>query len=40
VVDLGHNLPGLEDRIARFAADVRPLLVTTMAWSRPSADDQ
>ena len=40
VVDLGHNLPGLEDRIARFAADVRPLLVTTNAWSRPSADDQ
>jgi alkanesulfonate monooxygenase SsuD/methylene tetrahydromethanopterin reductase-like flavin-dependent oxidoreductase (luciferase family) len=40
VVDLGQNLPGLEDRIARFAADVRPLLVTTMGWSRPSADDQ
>jgi alkanesulfonate monooxygenase SsuD/methylene tetrahydromethanopterin reductase-like flavin-dependent oxidoreductase (luciferase family) len=32
VVDLGHNLPGLEDRIARFAADVRPLLIA----SRPA----
>jgi alkanesulfonate monooxygenase SsuD/methylene tetrahydromethanopterin reductase-like flavin-dependent oxidoreductase (luciferase family) len=27
VVDLGHNSPGLEDRIAGFAAEVRPLLV-------------
>ena len=27
VVDLDHNTPGLEDRIAAFAADVRPLLV-------------
>jgi alkanesulfonate monooxygenase SsuD/methylene tetrahydromethanopterin reductase-like flavin-dependent oxidoreductase (luciferase family) len=28
VVDLGHTTPGLEDRIAGFAAEVRPLLVT------------
>ena len=27
VVDLDHNRPGLEDRIAAFAADLRPLLV-------------
>ncbi len=27
VVDLAHNTPGLEDRIAAFAADVRPRLV-------------
>jgi alkanesulfonate monooxygenase SsuD/methylene tetrahydromethanopterin reductase-like flavin-dependent oxidoreductase (luciferase family) len=27
VVNLGHQAPGLEDRIARFAAEVRPLLV-------------
>jgi alkanesulfonate monooxygenase SsuD/methylene tetrahydromethanopterin reductase-like flavin-dependent oxidoreductase (luciferase family) len=27
VVDLDHNAPGLEDRIAAFAADVRPLLL-------------
>jgi alkanesulfonate monooxygenase SsuD/methylene tetrahydromethanopterin reductase-like flavin-dependent oxidoreductase (luciferase family) len=27
VVDLGHTAPGLEDRIAGFAAEVRPLLV-------------
>jgi alkanesulfonate monooxygenase SsuD/methylene tetrahydromethanopterin reductase-like flavin-dependent oxidoreductase (luciferase family) len=27
VVDLGHDSPGLEDRIAAFAAEVRPLLV-------------
>jgi alkanesulfonate monooxygenase SsuD/methylene tetrahydromethanopterin reductase-like flavin-dependent oxidoreductase (luciferase family) len=28
VVDLDHDRPGLEDRIAAFAAEVRPLLVT------------
>jgi hypothetical protein len=39
VVDLGHNQPGLEDRIGGFAADVKPDLITTTAWSRPSADD-
>ena len=39
VVDLGHNQPGLEDRIGGFAAEVKPDLVTTTAWSRPSADD-
>ena len=27
VVDLDHNVPGLEDRIGAFAAEVRPLLV-------------
>ena len=27
VVDLDHNVPGLEDRIGVFAAEVRPLLV-------------
>jgi hypothetical protein len=27
VADLDHNAPGLEDRIAAFAAAVRPLLV-------------
>src|SRR5829696_600513 len=27
VVDLGHNQPGLEDRIGRFAEEVRPELV-------------
>src|SRR5919206_3297571 len=41
VVDLGHDRPGLEDRIAAFAAEVAPLLITwTTAWSRPSADGQ
>jgi alkanesulfonate monooxygenase SsuD/methylene tetrahydromethanopterin reductase-like flavin-dependent oxidoreductase (luciferase family) len=40
VVDLGHGRPGLEDRIAGFAAEVGPLLVTTTARSRPSADDR
>jgi alkanesulfonate monooxygenase SsuD/methylene tetrahydromethanopterin reductase-like flavin-dependent oxidoreductase (luciferase family) len=38
VVDLGHDQPGLEDRIAGFAAEVRPDLITTTAWGRPSAD--
>jgi alkanesulfonate monooxygenase SsuD/methylene tetrahydromethanopterin reductase-like flavin-dependent oxidoreductase (luciferase family) len=39
VVDLGHDRPGLEDRIGRFAAEVRPELVSpTTARSRPSAD--
>jgi alkanesulfonate monooxygenase SsuD/methylene tetrahydromethanopterin reductase-like flavin-dependent oxidoreductase (luciferase family) len=39
VVDLDHNRPGLEDRIGRFAAEVKPMLVTpTTASSRPSAD--
>ena len=28
VLDLGHNQPGLEDRIAGFAAEVKPDLVT------------
>jgi alkanesulfonate monooxygenase SsuD/methylene tetrahydromethanopterin reductase-like flavin-dependent oxidoreductase (luciferase family) len=37
VVDLGHNQPGLEDRIAGFAAEVKPDLMAT-GWSRPSAD--
>jgi hypothetical protein len=32
VVDLDHNAPGLEDRIAAFAAEVRPLLL-----ARPAA---
>lgn len=27
VVNLGHQAPGLEDRIGRFAAEVRPMLV-------------
>jgi alkanesulfonate monooxygenase SsuD/methylene tetrahydromethanopterin reductase-like flavin-dependent oxidoreductase (luciferase family) len=40
VVDLDHNAPGLEDRIAQFAAEVGPELVTPKAWSRPSADGQ
>jgi alkanesulfonate monooxygenase SsuD/methylene tetrahydromethanopterin reductase-like flavin-dependent oxidoreductase (luciferase family) len=31
VVDLDHNSPGLEDRIARFAAEVRPELVSPRA---------
>src|SRR4029453_11305382 len=38
VVDLDHNRPGLEDRIASFAAEVRPMLLTTTASSRPPAD--
>ena len=38
VVDLDHDRPGLEDRIAGFAAEVGPDLITTTAWSRPSAD--
>jgi alkanesulfonate monooxygenase SsuD/methylene tetrahydromethanopterin reductase-like flavin-dependent oxidoreductase (luciferase family) len=41
VLDLDHNRPGLEDRIGRFAAEVKPMLVTpTTASSRPSADDR
>jgi alkanesulfonate monooxygenase SsuD/methylene tetrahydromethanopterin reductase-like flavin-dependent oxidoreductase (luciferase family) len=40
VVDLDHNAPGLEDRIAAFAAEVRPELVVSKAWSRPAADGQ
>jgi len=31
VVDLAHNRPGLEDRITRFAAEVRPELVSPRA---------
>jgi len=27
VVDLGHDRPGLEERIAAFAAGIRPMLV-------------
>jgi len=39
VVDLGHNQPGLEDRIGRFAEEVRPELVPpATARSRPAAD--
>src|SRR5215203_4477333 len=39
VVDLGHNQPGLEDRIGRFAEAVRPELVPpATARSRPAAD--
>ena len=39
VVDLDHDRPGLEDRIGRFAAEVRPELVSpTTGRSRPSAD--
>jgi alkanesulfonate monooxygenase SsuD/methylene tetrahydromethanopterin reductase-like flavin-dependent oxidoreductase (luciferase family) len=39
VVDLGHDRPGLEDRIGRFAAEVgQQLLSPTTARSRPSAD--
>jgi alkanesulfonate monooxygenase SsuD/methylene tetrahydromethanopterin reductase-like flavin-dependent oxidoreductase (luciferase family) len=39
VVDLGHGRPGLEDRIAQFAEQVRPELVSpTTARSRPPAD--
>jgi alkanesulfonate monooxygenase SsuD/methylene tetrahydromethanopterin reductase-like flavin-dependent oxidoreductase (luciferase family) len=40
VLDLDHNQPGLEDRIAGFAADVKPDLMATTARSRPSADGQ
>jgi alkanesulfonate monooxygenase SsuD/methylene tetrahydromethanopterin reductase-like flavin-dependent oxidoreductase (luciferase family) len=41
VADLGHDRPGLEDRIGGFAADVAPRLIArTTAWSRPSADCQ
>jgi alkanesulfonate monooxygenase SsuD/methylene tetrahydromethanopterin reductase-like flavin-dependent oxidoreductase (luciferase family) len=40
VVDLDHDAPGLEERIAGFAAEVAPMLLTTMARSRPSADDR
>jgi alkanesulfonate monooxygenase SsuD/methylene tetrahydromethanopterin reductase-like flavin-dependent oxidoreductase (luciferase family) len=40
VVDLDHDAPGLEERIATFAAEVAPMLLTTMARSRPSADDR
>jgi alkanesulfonate monooxygenase SsuD/methylene tetrahydromethanopterin reductase-like flavin-dependent oxidoreductase (luciferase family) len=35
VVDLGHDRPGLEDRIAAFAAEVGPLLVTRPAATGP-----
>jgi alkanesulfonate monooxygenase SsuD/methylene tetrahydromethanopterin reductase-like flavin-dependent oxidoreductase (luciferase family) len=35
VVDLGHDRPGLQDRIAAFAAEIRPLLVA--ADRRPQA---
>jgi alkanesulfonate monooxygenase SsuD/methylene tetrahydromethanopterin reductase-like flavin-dependent oxidoreductase (luciferase family) len=35
VVDLGHDTPGLQDRIAAFAAEVRPLLVTRRAPAAP-----
>jgi alkanesulfonate monooxygenase SsuD/methylene tetrahydromethanopterin reductase-like flavin-dependent oxidoreductase (luciferase family) len=39
VVDLDHNAPGLEDRIGRFAEEIRPQLLTpATARSRPSAD--
>jgi alkanesulfonate monooxygenase SsuD/methylene tetrahydromethanopterin reductase-like flavin-dependent oxidoreductase (luciferase family) len=41
VVDLGHNQSGLEDRIGRFAEEVRPELVPpATARSRPAADGQ
>ena len=40
VVDLDHDAPGLEERIAAFAGEVAPMLLTTMARSRPSADDR
>jgi alkanesulfonate monooxygenase SsuD/methylene tetrahydromethanopterin reductase-like flavin-dependent oxidoreductase (luciferase family) len=40
VVDLDHDAPGLEERIDGFAAEVAPMLLTTMARSRPSADDR
>jgi hypothetical protein len=40
VVDLDHDRPGLEDRIAGFAAEVGPDLITRTAWSRPAADGQ
>ena len=35
VVDLDHGTPGLEDRIAAFAAEVRPLLVARRAPATP-----
>ena len=35
VVDLGHDRPGLEERIAAFAAEIRPLLLA--ADRRPQA---
>jgi alkanesulfonate monooxygenase SsuD/methylene tetrahydromethanopterin reductase-like flavin-dependent oxidoreductase (luciferase family) len=39
VVDLGHGAPGLDDRIAAFAAEVRPRLVApATARGRPGAD--
>jgi alkanesulfonate monooxygenase SsuD/methylene tetrahydromethanopterin reductase-like flavin-dependent oxidoreductase (luciferase family) len=40
VVDLDHDAAGLEERIATFAGEVAPMLLTTMARSRPSADDR
>jgi alkanesulfonate monooxygenase SsuD/methylene tetrahydromethanopterin reductase-like flavin-dependent oxidoreductase (luciferase family) len=40
VLDLDHDAPGLEERIAGFAAEVAPMLLTTMARSRPPADDR
>jgi alkanesulfonate monooxygenase SsuD/methylene tetrahydromethanopterin reductase-like flavin-dependent oxidoreductase (luciferase family) len=38
VVDLDHDGPGLEDRIGRFAEEIRPRLLAAKAWSRPLAD--
>jgi alkanesulfonate monooxygenase SsuD/methylene tetrahydromethanopterin reductase-like flavin-dependent oxidoreductase (luciferase family) len=38
VVDLDHNAPGLEDRIAAFAAEVRPLLLARPAASPAGGD--
>jgi alkanesulfonate monooxygenase SsuD/methylene tetrahydromethanopterin reductase-like flavin-dependent oxidoreductase (luciferase family) len=40
VVNLGHQAPGLEDRITRFAAEVEPLLVAppARAQARPGND--
>jgi hypothetical protein len=35
VLDLGHDRPGLEERITAFAAEIRPLLVA--ADRRPQA---
>ena len=41
VVDLDHDAPGLEERIAAFAGEVAPMLLTTDgSVSRPSADDR
>jgi alkanesulfonate monooxygenase SsuD/methylene tetrahydromethanopterin reductase-like flavin-dependent oxidoreductase (luciferase family) len=38
VVDLDHDAPGLEDRIAGFADQVRPLLVTGQPARNPGQD--